>query len=356
MDSIYSLLCLLFVALFVSKSSASVQCQDMDGKPVDWFIVYKMPKMRHETSTDLGEGLAMFYLDGQNTAWTLSKRAINESSGHALYYTLQQLYKSQDDSLLYLMYNDEDPNKGPISMSHGHTKGVVTFDNKSGFWLIHSAPKFPTEKKNGYEWADNASDYGQTFLCMSFGYKESMGDLATQLLFNYPQVYDNNLPDWALADFPLLADLINSTRIQNPPYYSIKDLKSLGGMPLKSFAKFTYYGADLYDGLVAPTLKTPLMVETWRHDSTSDVLPSNCSVQYKVYNIMEVILPGNIFFVYFKDHSKYAISFAGEWICVGDINREKTQFKRGGGTLCFQNPSVWKTYHQTIHFFQPCSK
>jgi deoxyribonuclease-2 len=49
--------------------------------------------------------------------------------------------------------------------------GTLGFDSASGFWLIHSAPKFPPSKKDGYAWADNASDYGQMFLCFSFAYK-----------------------------------------------------------------------------------------------------------------------------------------------------------------------------------------
>ncbi|KAK7505118.1 hypothetical protein BaRGS_00003688 [Batillaria attramentaria] len=355
MDSICrtcSSFCPLLLLLLVTTTSASMQCKDMNGKPVDWFIVYKLPKMRHETGTRFGDGLAQFYLDGQAPQWSLSKRAVNETD-HAIYYTLQQVYEAQPDSILYLMYNDEKPDGGE-SLSHGHTKGVVGFDSKSGFWLIHSAPMFPPKQKDGYEWADNASDYGQMFFCVSFGYSESLGVLAKQLLYNYPQVYDHNLPASALKDFPLLADLVNSTRINQPPYHSIQHLSSLGGLPLTSFAKFTYFGADLYDNLVAPYLKVPLLVETWQHGDECDVLHTNCSTQYEVYNIVETTLPGNFFFSEFKDHSKYAISLTGQWVCVGDINRERSQFKRGGGTLCFQDGRVWRAYDQIITFFQPC--
>ena len=49
--------------------------------------------------------------------------------------------------------------------------GTLAFDNHSGFWLIHSAPQFPPKQKDGYRWAYNACDFGQTFLCVSFAYK-----------------------------------------------------------------------------------------------------------------------------------------------------------------------------------------
>lgn len=67
---------------------------------------------------------------------------------------------------------------------------------------------------------------------------------AKQLLFYYPQVYDYYLPAATLKDFPQLAYLVNSTRINSPPYFSVRsDLASLAGLPLINFAKFTYFGA-----------------------------------------------------------------------------------------------------------------
>ena len=60
----------------------------------DRFIVYKMPKLRHQQETQFGEGVAQFYMDGQNTPWVLSPHPINET-GHAIYYTLQQIYTAK---------------------------------------------------------------------------------------------------------------------------------------------------------------------------------------------------------------------------------------------------------------------
>lgn len=31
-------------------------------------------------------------------------------------------------------------------------------------------------------------------------------------------------------------------------------------------------------------------------------------------------------------------------MCVGDINRNEAEEKRGGGTVCLQDPVVWKAY------------
>ena len=59
-----------------------------------------MPKLRHKTGTEFGDGHAQFYLDGQRTQWTLSPKPVNETD-HALYYTLQQIYGSK----VILWYN-----------------------------------------------------------------------------------------------------------------------------------------------------------------------------------------------------------------------------------------------------------
>ncbi len=77
---------------------------------------------------------------------------------------------------MYLFYNDEPISMGSSSFPRknstnatepgGHTKGVLAVDKKSGFWLVHSVPKFPTPYAQSYKW--NASEtYGQTFLCLS---------------------------------------------------------------------------------------------------------------------------------------------------------------------------------------------
>lgn len=51
------------------------------------------------------------------------------------------------------------------------TAGVVGFDKSEGFWLVHSTPKFPPAKTEGYTWPETALDYGQSFLCVTYDYK-----------------------------------------------------------------------------------------------------------------------------------------------------------------------------------------
>lgn len=45
--------------------------------------------------------------------------------------------------------------------------GVLGFDKNSGFWLVHSVPKFPPYINKGLDFSGFSLTNGQTFLCMS---------------------------------------------------------------------------------------------------------------------------------------------------------------------------------------------
>lgn len=57
-----------------------------------------------------------------------------------------------------------------------------------------------------------------------------------------------------------------------------------------------------------------------------------------------------------KDHSKWLVTEKNNWICVGDINRQKHQLQRGGGTVCQQIPSISKLYKDLIQNIEACPK
>lgn len=69
---------------------------------------------------------------------------------------------------MWVVYNDE-PTNQPITFNMGHTKGMVMADRNTGFWLVHSVPKFPQlpYENNSYMYPHSGLMYGQSFLCMS---------------------------------------------------------------------------------------------------------------------------------------------------------------------------------------------
>ena len=48
-----------------------------------------------------------------------------------------------------------------------------------------------------------------------------------------------------------------------------------------------------------------------------------------------------------------ALPWTSNWICVGDINRMISQRKRGGGTIAFQNQTLWQALSKTDLILAP---
>ncbi|CAL1536555.1 unnamed protein product [Lymnaea stagnalis] len=349
-----------------------LECLDPNGKTVDWYIIYKAPSFPKSDNWIFKHGLAYYYLDVNNQNLMLSATAINDSSS-PITNTLMQIYNSKDTSpILYMLYNDQPPKTPANSVTGGHTKGVIGFDKSksSGFWLVHSTPKFPPQKASGYHWNIGASINGQAFLCVTFPYKE-LGNIAGQLWYNQVHIYDKKVTADYLEDFPILNRLINKTSPPGKPWFNVTNLASQKGQVFRSFAKSGKFGADLYDSLVAPDLKQDLFVETWLR-AKGDELNSSCTAPYKVYRVKNITLPGGVEFSEDKDHSKWAVTSgnafrltyrsekvlteqtSNDWTCIGDINRMASQFKRGGGTMCLQNPNVWSAFRKSVAVYEKC--
>jgi len=90
---------------------------------------------------------------------------------------------------------------------------------------------------------------------------------------------------------------------------------------------------------------------------------TNCSVQYPVYNIEKINMNkivANFSFVVGADHSKWGVNLAlksneSKYVCIGDINRQVSQKKRGGGSVCFNNnTNVWSSYFNIIELTENC--
>ena len=174
-----------------------IGCRDEDGNMVDWFYLYKLPNTieRNENDKPLDSfGLEYLYITPSSSSqWTLSQSLINDSKSMPG-RTLSLIYEKNKDNLV-MMYNDE-PTNEPTDGSCGHTKGVVVANDISGFWLVHSVPKFPPAIEEGsYDYPHTGTVYGQSFLCISFT-GDQMGMVGKQLKYNEPHFYSSQVPDY----------------------------------------------------------------------------------------------------------------------------------------------------------------
>ncbi|VDM69196.1 unnamed protein product [Strongylus vulgaris] len=41
-------------------------------------------------------------------------------------------------------------------------------------------------------------------------------------------------------------------------------------------------------------------------------------------------------------------------VCIGDVNRQESQFKRGGGAVCIQDRKLWKIFYGSVGAYDNC--
>jgi len=343
-----------------------IACRDESGKEVDWWIIYKLPKRdkdktsgfeRHSLEEFIYEGLAYAFItsDHPSKYWSLSQMSIGDEKSMPG-RTLADLYKEDEgENLFHVMYNDEHPH-GPTSFTRGHTKGLVLGDSEDSIWFIHSVPHFPPFPNETYGYPHTGQLYGQSGICISTNSKD-LDKIGKQLTFNNPFIYSTYQPEW-LEQYQFMVKASHGRHVKKAPFYNTEIIKSKNGEAFTTFAKYTDFGKDLYADLVAPALRVPLLVETWPNGRGK--MNSSCEGPFIVENVNEMDFPEiqNDDFTTTHDHSKWAISLDKKrpFICIGDINRMETQLKRGGGTACFKNYTVWKAFKKSIKDVETCPR
>jgi deoxyribonuclease II len=329
---------------------------DDDGKPVDWWFMYKIAG---DSTTAAGAkgamldgkrvtGLEYVYFDANAPRTGKLALSTNTVASGALMKTLNQIYGAPKKSIGWWFYNDENPITGEVNSSRGHTKGVMAFDlsSNTAFWLIQSTPKFPPSGK--YAFPRTGQPNAQTLLCVTLRDATVAQAIAKQMyVAQQPNVY-------LASEIPVALKDPNDARVKlmkdqvatgDTPVHVVIPFRSRGGMKFMSIAKNKAWDLDFYNDLVGPTLKENLEVETWEHDPVPPAKDSD--KQHTVVAMKSVNLKAlgvDLAWSEEDDHAKLAVSARGEpahYVCVGDINYTIAQRKRGGGTVAFQCEPLW---------------
>ncbi|XP_046817717.1 plancitoxin-1 [Vespa crabro] len=383
-DKMNFLMYIIFLYISSIKCSASIKnglgCRDNENRFVDWYVLYKIPKLSHSSNPLIRNGSAYMYITSDtvlHSDWNLSVKGI-ENKTSIPGNTLASLYDNGiAENILSILYND-DPPDGKVIGKYGHAKGIVAADHEQGFWMIHSVPHFPPipnimssqhKNKNNnliidalpsnseYSYPKSGHVRGQSFLCISLK-ADQLDIVGRQLIYNQIIVYGKNLPNVLSNQYPTLTDAANQIHIKNPPYKNKEIIKSSASLEFVSFAKSSKWQQDLYSDFVAPQLKSNLFVESYLNGPGK--LNSNCH-GLEVHNVKSVKLQAaNIQFESTQDHSKWVVTMNNKknksWVCIGDINRANTQYKRGGGTVCLNLFYLWKNYRDSVNDIEPCPK
>ena len=342
--------------LLISSSqpslSSAFECINEVGKTVDSWLIIKKPK-----------GTEYFYYDSYDKLFNTSPISLNDTLSGALTYTIKQLWSSNTN---YVIYNDQIPKldtyyndlyndllQDDLATNYGHTKGLFAFDatNDNGFWITHSIPLFPLGPKQTSEYiglGSNAFIYAQDALCLSVSV-DTINNMASKFLLNKPQIYD-----YKLTDTEDKYKYKNIKRLVEGEYSKVKlcestYLETQKGTRFTLYAKSSEWNNDLYSECVTPSLEDTLWVETWirgsaigprcplsKYDTLDikylDFVIDNDDIDSKIYSSNS--------WSETQDHSKWAITENKNIICMGDINRMKTQYSRGGGTACFEDKTL----------------
>ncbi len=258
------------------------------------------------------------------------------------------------------MWNDQPTKEHAAGSSYAHSKGVFHFDDKQGFYMIHSMPAFPTTKDEGYDKLPDTT-YGQSFMCITMATKEfeKLGaDLKTMHVYPFDFKFSSDFE----KSMPNLVDAMNKVEDKDNVTRETK-LQSIDGQTFTHFAKGRDYGLPLYEDFVAQSLDKDLACNTWQNGAYDNQVPTFCPPDYNhtVSNVITMNFNGDEW-KSTQDHSKWAVSVdefdldssSSPYSCVGGINRQFSQEKRGGATMCIENKDLNSAFFNAINEFEDC--
>lgn len=347
---------LIFISSLCGSLAVDVTCKnEIDGQSLDWFVLYKLPV---DCSTG-NPGTNYIFANSKTTKLKLSSKTIDQKESLpgqtlALYYQARQ-----DKSIGYILYSDQAPTDSNTTDkdTRAHAKGIVLISEKLVTFVSHSIPRYPPV--TAYTIDSSQCKYGQSMICVSMKI-DQLPALAIHFAYLYPNVYDYYLPSWLSTSHPTEYDMLNKIVTGKRVTKEQTKTQKIVSMAKKNFdlhSKSSYFGQDLYSGLVASYYKSPLMVESWLN-GIGTKMNSSCTSSNSVVDIKEVKPTETCTFSSSKDHSKWTVSMSSTnpVVCIGDINRMESQNSRGGGTLCIPDADLTKQYTSIINAAGECPK
>ncbi|CAI5636632.1 unnamed protein product [Oreochromis niloticus] len=310
----------LTAGLLGSHCEGAISCKNEIGGDVDWFILYKNKC-----------GFDYVYTDSTDQNLKKNNKPVNNQAG-VLANTLNPYFERSSDSA-FIAYSDQPPNGNTASSTNGHSKGVVMMDKDNVVWLLHSTPRFPEGDKSNNFYPKSGERNAQIFMCVTLKSAQS-AQIAQHLKGINAYIFDKHNPE----------KLRDSSTAPQPPYH--EDLLSAGGQKFTRFVKQISGARDPEEGdlyvTIADTLQSNLYIQTWRSDPED---PNKRPKKYQLVTIMSVKTDAGRW-SHGCDHSKWCVSDSKDWMCVGDSNREPSQFERPGGALCIKSKPVADEFRQ----------
>lgn len=303
----------LYSLLYATMNTSALSCYDDTGKSADWWFLSKQP-----------HGMSYVYFDA-NTPAAKSIHDLNDTSSGALAHTVQQMWEKTTG---YAIFNDE-PVGQPYCTDCGHTKGIWMWNDNSGVIVTHSVPLYPagpSQTPHYLGFGQNAWDYGQHMACFTMD-STQLNQVAQLGIRTAPHIYDSRIP----PNTPEFIQGFANGTLDPIEACDKTTVQTQNGMTITYFAKSAQWNNELYGACMAPTLQTPLAVESWIRGKAEGAW---CNQTYSVVDIEAVNIASTFQYKEVDDHSKWAVAIDSSIGCISDINRMTSQYTRGGGSYC----------------------
>mmetsp|Transcript_42125 Transcript_42125/g.51138 ORF Transcript_42125/g.51138 Transcript_42125/m.51138 type:complete len:431 (-) Transcript_42125:447-1739(-) len=330
----FAILAVLALASVVSVDA--VKCKNEGGDEVDWWFALKYPLAASQSF----DGQHYSVIDSKTLTWADAKSKVTEDTS-VFGTTLGPILASPKGDISYAFYNDEHPD-GNWTEDYGHSKGAFAFDDNEGFFLHHSIPKFPNYADKSYDYGYGQTKYGQHAFCISLDLT-TLDTIAYVLKYATPWVYSSNNKGSLGNVTDLLKGVsFNNTKSTSTSVTAHPTSNSIS--TLKLYGKTQQFGADMMDSVIAVDgLSSSWWSQSWLN--SGGPLGAFCPEKQDV-SVVDVRTmsygSGTDSWDTVNDHSKWAISTSGGYVCMNDNNRVESQFRRGGLSVCFQQPDLYK--------------
>lgn len=317
-----------------------------------------MPRIKSSSDSGVAAGTAYIYGDAQSyespsAFWSASEHQITDASS-AAGLTIQQIYDGASSSSNgYVMYNDEIPG-GSTSTTYGHSKGFLAWSAESAFWLIHSVPKYAAapSSTSTYTYPSTGLEYGQSMICVSLELSQ-VDNAFLQFQYNNPQVYGSQWVSSLASELPNGNAFMNQQTVISSSASSHVNITSAGGTSFTHFAKTVAWGESIYGDLIGPYYGIDMAVESWQRPYEDPLTPP--TTQNSVYSVRTLQTPSSASldgttWKESEDHAKWGVSTSEDSpvVCIGDINKQLSQWKRSGGMLCIVDATFFEAYNSLI--------
>ena len=146
---------------------------------------------------------------------------------------------------------------------------------------------------------------------------------------------------------------VNQGQVVTTASSHVINITTSGGFSTTHFAKTTAWGQSIFGNLIGPYYQQSLLVESWQRPYEDPLLPP--TYQDAIYSVLTLQCPPNanwdgVTWKMTQDHAKWTVSADGSLplICIGDINKQQSQWKRSGGMACIVDQTIYSNWAALI--------